>query len=96
MFNCFNKSPNRVPRATAIVSCLNTKQKKNHKEYSKEQTCPFQIEVLHKKTVMCFHHEEKCYGALYNQKNEDSKSARDEMTPKKIDRLKNKFPKLEL
>jgi hypothetical protein len=41
MFNCFNKSPNRVPRATAIVSCLNTKQKNNHKEYSKEQTCPF-------------------------------------------------------
>jgi hypothetical protein len=45
---------------------------------------------------MCFQHEKKCYGALYNQKNEDSKSARDEMTPKKIDRLKNKFPKLEL
>jgi hypothetical protein len=66
------------------------------KNIPKNKHVLFQIEVLHKKTVMCFQHEEKCYGALYNQKNEDSKSARDEMTPKKIDRLKNKFPKLEL
>lgn len=55
-----------------------------------------QIEILHKKSLICFENQEKCYGQLYFEKTESSLRALEEMTPKKVTRNSDAAVKTEL